>query len=78
MEATRALAAAEALRAGDLRRMGWLIRQSHESPRLDCEISTEKLDALVAIADELPGVYGSRLTGAGEVEYTASATIRPI
>jgi len=70
-ENTRALAAAEALRAGDPRQMGWLMRQSPESLRLDYEISTEKFDALVAIADELPGIYGSRLTGAGEVEYSA-------
>lgn len=41
------------------------MRRSHESLRLDYEISTEKLDASVAITDEVPGIYGSRLTGAG-------------
>jgi galactokinase len=35
------------------------------SLRDDFEVSTPELDALCEIADALPGVYGSRLTGAG-------------
>jgi galactokinase len=35
------------------------------SLRDDFEVSTPELDALCDLADSLPGVYGSRLTGAG-------------
>jgi galactokinase len=64
-ENARALAAAEALRSGDLAQMGWLMRQSHESLRVDYEMSTDRIDALVAVANDFRGIYGSRITGAG-------------
>jgi galactokinase len=38
---------------------------SHESSRTNFENSTPELDALVRIAREEDGVYGSRLTGGG-------------
>lgn len=38
---------------------------SHESSRTNFENSTPELDALVRIAREEEGVYGSRLTGGG-------------
>ena len=38
---------------------------SHESSRRNFENSTPELDALVALAREISGVLGSRLTGGG-------------
>jgi galactokinase len=38
---------------------------SHESSRTNFENSTAELDALVRIARDEEGVYGSRLTGGG-------------
>jgi galactokinase len=55
----------EAFAAGDLPRAGALLRAGHASARDDFEISVPELDALCAIADAVPGCYGSRLTGAG-------------
>jgi galactokinase len=56
---------AAALRAGDLGECGLLMVASHESLRVDFEVSTPGLDALVASLVGMPGVYGARLTGAG-------------
>jgi galactokinase len=44
---------------------GRLMRDSHQSLRDDYEVSCEELNLLVRIAEALPGVYGSRMTGAG-------------
>lgn len=46
-------------------RFGALMGASHASLRDDYEVSTEALDALVAILARHPDVYGARLTGAG-------------
>jgi galactokinase len=54
-----------ALKAGDLERFGGLINASHDSLRDDYEVSGPELDLLVEIARGVPGVLGSRLTGAG-------------
>jgi galactokinase len=64
-EDARVLAAADALRSGDLRPVGRLLVAGHASLRDDFEVSTPELDQLVGIATDVPGVYGSRLTGAG-------------
>jgi galactokinase len=64
-EDARTLEAAERLAAGDLARFGVLMNESHRSLRDDYEVSSPQLDTLVAAAQPLPGVYGSRLTGAG-------------
>jgi galactokinase len=64
-ENARVDAACDALRAGDLARVGALLREGHASLRDDYEVSVPELDALCAIADATPGCYGSRLTGAG-------------
>jgi galactokinase len=55
---------AEALRRGDLERVGRLFTESHASLRDDYEVSTRELDTLVA-ALEAAGALGARLTGAG-------------
>ena len=64
-ENRRALRAADALREGDFGTLGSLLYESHQSLRRDFGVSTPELDALVEIASGLPGVLGSRLTGAG-------------
>ncbi len=65
-ENARTLAAAQALADGDLKRMGQLMAQSHESMRHDFEITTPEIDALVAIAADAIGAEGgARMTGGG-------------
>ena len=64
-ENERTLAAAEALRHGDLVEMGRLMLASHCSLRDDYEVSCAELDQLVEIASATPGVLGARLTGGG-------------
>jgi galactokinase len=54
-----------ALRGGDLTEAGRLLREGMASLRRDFEVSVPELDALCEIGDALPGVFGSRLTGAG-------------
>jgi galactokinase len=61
----RVLAAIAALEAGDLRTVGRLLAESHDSLRDLYEVSSPELDALVDIARATPGVVGARLTGAG-------------
>jgi len=64
-ENARTLAAAQALRAGNLAELGALMSASHASLRDDYEVSCPELDEAVAAAEILPGVYGSRMTGGG-------------
>ncbi|MFM7062296.1 MAG: galactokinase, partial [Actinomycetes bacterium] len=64
-ESARVLAAAEALRAGDLAEVGRLMVASHRSLATDFEVSTPALDRTVERLRSVPGVYGARLTGAG-------------
>jgi len=63
-ENARVLAAAEALRAGEIDRLGPLLLASHTSLRDDFRVSTPELDLLVALLTE-HGAHGARLTGAG-------------
>src|SRR5262249_9513130 len=65
LENARVEACAGALRAGDLAAAGACLREGMASLRDDFEGSLPELDALCEIADALPGVPGSRLTGAG-------------
>ncbi len=64
-ENARVEAAAAALRAGDLPRLGALMSASHASLRDDYAVSSSALDRIVDTALETEGVYGARLTGAG-------------
>lgn len=64
-EDDRTLAARDALKAGDYETVGKLMYESHESLRLDYEVSTDELDALVRFCNELGragGVYGARVS----------------
>jgi galactokinase len=64
-ENARTLEGAERLAAGDLTRFGTLMNESHRSLRDDYAVSSPQLDVLVAAAQSVQGVFGSRLTGAG-------------
>ena len=64
-ENARVLATVEALRAGDLPRLGTLFYASHDSQRLDYEVSVPEIDLLVDLARQDADVYGARLTGGG-------------
>jgi galactokinase len=64
-EIERVRAAGAALRAGDVRRLGELIDKSHESLRVDMEVSIEPVDKLAAIARSVDGVFGARMMGGG-------------
>ncbi len=63
-EHRRVLQAVEALTADDGEKFGALMNESHISMRDDFAISTARVDALVASAQEL-GASGARLTGGG-------------
>jgi galactokinase len=64
-ENARVDASCAALRERDWPSVGGLLGAGMRSLREDYEVSTPELDALCELADALPGVYGSRLTGAG-------------
>ncbi len=54
-----------ALESGDLVAAGAILREGQRSLRDDYEVSVPELDLQCEVADALPGVHGSRLTGAG-------------
>ena len=64
-ENDRALDAAEKFRSSDLNGVGKLMRASHQSLRDLYEVSCAELDAMVELAERLPGFYGGRMTGGG-------------
>ncbi len=55
----------DCLRAGDKRRLGELISESHRSLRDDFEVSCPELDAVVTAAEDIAGCLGARMMGAG-------------
>ena len=61
----RVLETVAALDAGNVATAGRLLSESHASLRDLFEVSSPELDALVEIAEAVPGVLGARLTGAG-------------
>ena len=63
-EADRVEGAVQRMVAADIRGFGDLMNQSHESLRMDCQVSSAELDELVQIARG-GGAMGARLTGAG-------------
>jgi galactokinase len=64
-ENERTLQAAEAMKAGDAQALGILMNESHRSLAEDFEVSSEALNAIVALAQAQPACYGARMTGAG-------------
>jgi galactokinase len=64
-ENPRVLMAAEAMRAGDMERLGALMNLSHASLRELLKVSCAEVDAVVDAVQQTTGVYGARMTGAG-------------
>ena len=64
-ENMRTLEAADAMRANDPVALGRLMNASHASLRDDFEVSSDALDAMVAVAQGEPACFGARMTGAG-------------
>jgi galactokinase len=61
----RVLEAVKVLTGNNLKRFGELMNQSHDSLREDYEVTGMELDTLVDEGRKLPGVIGTRMTGAG-------------
>jgi galactokinase len=64
-ENLRTVAAADALIKGDMKALGRLMGEAHTSYSRDFEGSCVEADAMVALAADLPGLIGARLTGGG-------------
>lgn len=64
-ENQRAIHAVEALKDNNIELFGELMNASHESLKNDYEVSCEEIDILVDLAQAMPGVIGSRITGGG-------------
>jgi galactokinase len=64
-ENLRTVAAAKALLKGDMQELGRLMAEAHVSYSRDFEASCMECDAMVDLAQDLPGLIGARLTGGG-------------
>jgi galactokinase len=69
-ENARVLQAVTLMREGlgmdhNMDRLGQLLHASHVSLHDDYEVSSRELDLLVELAEQVPGVAGARMTGAG-------------
>jgi galactokinase len=64
-ENDRALDAIRALESNDIELFGKLMNESHDSLCHDYEVTGMELDTLVYEGRKLPGVIGTRMTGAG-------------
>lgn len=54
-----------AMHTGDAVKLGQLMNASHESLRVDYEVSCAELDEITALARTQPGCVGARMSGAG-------------
>ena len=61
----RVVEAVKVLKANNIVRFGELMNQSHDSLKDDYEVTGMELDTLVYEGRKLPGVIGTRMTGAG-------------
>ncbi|MDZ7703522.1 MAG: galactokinase [Trueperaceae bacterium] len=64
-ENRRVLEATDAMRRHDPVTLGKLMDASHDSLRDDFEVSSDALNIMVTCAQQQPGCYGARMTGAG-------------
>ena len=64
-EIDRVLKSVDALEKGDIETFGKLMNASHDSLRDLYEVTGFELDTMVEEARKIPGVLGSRMTGAG-------------
>ncbi len=61
----RVVEAVEVLKNNNIKRFGELMNLSHDSLKDDYEVTGNELDTLVYEGRKLPGVIGTRMTGAG-------------
>ena len=64
-ENSRVIEAVKVLKDNNIQRFGELMNQSHDSLKDDYEVTGLELDTLVYEGRKLPGVIGTRMTGAG-------------
>ncbi len=64
-EIARTEEAKAAIKKSDMATLGKLMNRSHESLRDNFEVSCPEIDWLVKRAQEIDGVYGSKITGTG-------------
>ncbi|MCL2295104.1 MAG: galactokinase [Spirochaetes bacterium] len=64
-EISRTEEAKSAIKKNDMAALGKLMSRSHESLRDNFEVSCPEIDWLVKRAQEIDGVYGSKITGTG-------------
>jgi galactokinase len=64
-EIGRVGAAAAALRAGDLARLGALMQETQDSLRDDYEVSCPEIDEMIGLLQSHDGVEGARMVGGG-------------
>lgn len=64
-ENERVKAALTALNVGDMRRLGQLLNESHQSLKDAYEVSGRELDTIAAFCRDFDGCAGGRMTGAG-------------
>ena len=76
-ECERVRQALDCLNRGDAAAFGALMSAGHASLRDLYEVSTPELDALAAIAGDLPGCWGARLSGAGFGGCTVNLVAEP-
>jgi len=64
-EDQRVVDSLKALEKADFKRFGRLMNSSHESLKVDYEVSCPELDVMVGTANALTGCLGARMTGGG-------------
>jgi len=64
-EIARVHRAVAALQNGDFETMGRLMAESHASLDVDYQVTSPELNTMLALAQQLPGFYGGRMTGGG-------------
>ncbi|MGL4850580.1 MAG: galactokinase, partial [Clostridium sp.] len=64
-ENRRTIKAVELLNKGDINAFGKLMNESHESLKVDYEVTGLELDTLAELSQKEEGVIGARMTGAG-------------
>lgn len=64
-ENERTKIAVEVLKNGELKKFGKLLNASHQSLKEDYDVTGIELDTLAETAQQVPGVLGARMTGAG-------------
>jgi galactokinase len=75
-ENQRTVATAAALERGNLPEVGRLMAEAHWSYSRDFEASCPEADAMVELAQGLPGLIGARLTGGGFGGCTINLVVR--